>query len=270
MTMVIVRLSGNMRQMYNDPFQLKPFPGEWVIVEADKGEDIAEVVSTIEGYDTMEALSSPAPRILRLANANDLNEYRFNRSKEREARMYYQERIEALSLDMRLIDVVYQLDGHKITFFFIAAERIDFRQLVRDLAARFKTRIELKQIGVRDAAKRLGGFGTCGRELCCSLYLTQFESVTVKMSKDQHLSANSAKISGVCGRLMCCLGYEEDFYLELKEFYPELEAQFNLDGKTYTVTGTDYFNETIELRDEEGEKRTIPLSSYTNLKKSDK
>ncbi|MBN1233994.1 MAG: stage 0 sporulation protein [Candidatus Coatesbacteria bacterium] len=258
--MVIVRFPGHHRQKYNDPFQIRPFPGEWVIVEADKGEDIGEVICTIECNDNNEL-----PNITRLANSNDLNQARKNKSRQREAWLFCNERISELKLDMKLVDVIYQLDSHKITFFFIAPERIDFRQLVRDLAARFRTRIELKQIGVRDAAKRFGGFGTCGRELCCCRFLTQFTSVTVKMSKDQNLSANSSKISGVCGRLMCCLGYESDFYSEARELFPDNNTIIKLGKKTYWVLQSNYFNETILMQTEEGEQLTISLQEYKKI-----
>ena len=188
--------------------------GDGVIVETARGTEFGEVVMPEKEIDE-EVFAIPVKPIIRIANAEDYAQLEENKQKVAEAREICLEKIKANGLEMNLVDVEYTFDRSKILFYFTAEGRVDFRQLVKDLAAVFRTRIELRQIGVRDEAKMLGGLGICGRQLCCSLFLGDFEPVSIKMAKEQSLSLNPTKISGTCGRLMCCLKYEQDAYEEL-------------------------------------------------------
>ncbi len=189
-------------------------PGDGVIVETARGTEFGEVVMSEKEIDE-EVFAIPVKPIIRKATAEDYKQLEGNKEKVLEAKKICLEKIKDNQLEMNLIDVEYTFDRSKILFYFTADGRVDFRQLVKDLASVFRTRIELRQIGVRDEAKMLGGLGICGRPLCCSLFLGDFEPVSIKMAKEQSLSLNPTKISGTCGRLMCCLKYEQDAYEEL-------------------------------------------------------
>ncbi|MBQ4516070.1 MAG: stage 0 sporulation family protein [Clostridia bacterium] len=188
--------------------------GDGVIVETARGTEFGEVVMREKEIDE-EVFAIPVKPIIRKATSEDYAQLEENKTKVAEARAICLEKIKANQLEMNLIDVEYTFDRSKILFYFTADGRVDFRQLVKDLASVFRTRIELRQIGVRDEAKMLGGLGICGRQLCCSLFLGDFEPVSIKMAKEQSLSLNPTKISGTCGRLMCCLKYEQDAYEEM-------------------------------------------------------
>jgi cell fate regulator YaaT (PSP1 superfamily) len=196
---------------YFDSEEVKTNAGDAVIVETARGIEFGEVVL---GERTVreEDLTLPLKKVIRIATLEDKETLRENQMKEREALRICQDKIKEHNLPMNLIDVEYTFDRGKIIFYFTAEGRVDFRELVRDLAGIFKTRIELRQIGVRDEAKMLGGIGSCGRELCCSTFLGDFEPVSIRMAKDQNLSLNPTKISGICGRLMCCLKFESEHY----------------------------------------------------------
>lgn len=180
-------------------------PGSKVVVESEMGLSIGNVVTP---KYTLDKTGEPLKKVLRIANEKDFEALESNRALEVEARAFCINRAKELNLSMKIISAETTLDKKRFTFYFTADSRIDFRELVRDLAARFKSRIEMRQIGVRDEVKILGGIGVCGRQTCCSLFLTNFEPVTIKMAKQQELSINQSKLSGICGRLMCCLGYE--------------------------------------------------------------
>jgi cell fate regulator YaaT (PSP1 superfamily) len=186
--------------------------GDFVVVETEKGEDIATVIKPDREIEVDD--SQIMKKILRVANEQDLNHMKKNKEDEPKAFLECKKLIKEHQLEMKLLKAEYTLDRTKITFYFTADGRIDFRQLVRDLARIFRTRIEMRQVGVRDATKMLGGFGVCGKEFCCSTYLRQFDNISIKMAKDQNLILNPGKISGVCGRLMCCLMFEKDIYEE--------------------------------------------------------
>lgn len=194
-----------------DPGYIKLNNNDKVIVETSLGEELGEIVISKRRMPE-EKLVSPLKKVIRLATNADLKHYEENKKKEQEAFKICEEKIKKYKLDMHLIDVEYKFDNSKILFYFTADGRIDFRELVKELAAIFKTRIELRQIGVRDEVKRIGGNGVCGRELCCCSFLGDFETVSIKMAKEQNISLNPSKISGNCGRLMCCLKYEQDVY----------------------------------------------------------
>lgn len=194
--------------------------GDHVIVEADRGMDYGQVLSETEAMMDSD-LEEPLKKIVRKANLWDMNQIEKNKKKSREVIETCSKKIHDRKLQMKLIDAEFSFDRSKVIFYFTADGRVDFRDLVKDLANAFKTRIELKQIGVRDEAKILGGLGPCGRALCCATYLKDFEPVTIKMAKEQNLPLNPTKISGLCGRLMCCLGYEYKTYKDLMKGMPK-------------------------------------------------
>ena len=206
-----------------DPKWLEVKKGENVIVETSQGEEIAEVVVPNRLVEE-EKITTPLKKVLRLASQRDLKHAEEYRKKEKEAFEEYKKKIKEHGLEMTLTDVEYKFDNSKILFYFTADGRIDFRELVKDLAAIYKTRIELRQIGVRDEVKRIGGNGVCGRELCCCSFLRDFETVSIKMAKEQNISLNPSKISGNCGRLMCCLKYEQDVYEDKLKRLPNVGA----------------------------------------------
>ena len=197
--------------------------GDKVIVETARGVECGEVAIANRMVEDSEVFS-PLKPVIRMANNADLRAIEQNHKKEAEAFAICQERIQKHHLEMKLVEVEYTFDGNKILFYFTADGRVDFRELVKDLASIFKTRIELRQIGVRDEAKMLGGLGICGRPFCCHTFLGDFQPVSIKMAKEQNLSLNPTKISGTCGRLMCCLKYEEEAYQELNAITPHVGA----------------------------------------------
>ncbi|PTX55214.1 cell fate regulator YaaT (PSP1 superfamily) [Melghirimyces profundicolus] len=203
-------------------------PGKWeirkndsVIVETVRGVEFGRVVTGTR-HVTEEEVVLPLKKVIRVATDEDVKQVEKNQRAAREALSICEEKIRNHGLEMKLVDAEYTFDRNKIIFYFTADGRVDFRELVRDLASVFRTRIELRQIGVRDEAKMLGGIGPCGQVLCCSSFLGDFEPVSIKMAKDQNLSLNPAKISGLCGRLMCCLKYENDTYVDAKKKMPDV------------------------------------------------
>jgi len=194
-----------------DSNELDLKPGDTVIVEVERGLGRGTVVYGPREPDP-KAKKRKLKKVIRKADSVDIERHGFNVEREEEAYRICRERIEKKRLPMKLVRVEYLFDSSKAIFYFTSETRVDFRELVKDLASEFHTRIEMRQIGVRDEAKILGGLGPCGRELCCSSYMSDFEPVTIKMAKEQNLALNPAKISGVCGRLMCCLGYEHGIY----------------------------------------------------------
>lgn len=206
---------------YFDPLHFEINKGDHVIVETARGVEYGTAVSGIREIEE-EKITQPLKPVLRIATEKDDKQQEENRGKEKEAFQICLEKIRKHNLEMKLIDTEYTFDNNKILFYFTADGRIDFRELVKDLAAVFKTRIELRQIGVRDETKVLGGIGICGRALCCHTFLSEFAPVSIKMAKEQNLSLNPTKISGVCGRLMCCLKNEEETYEELNRRLPNV------------------------------------------------
>ncbi len=201
---------------YFDPGDLPLAPGNQVVVETVRGIEFGQVmVGPKEIRD--EEVTQPLKKVLRQATPEDLTQVEENRQRERRAFVTFQEKVAAHALEMKLVDVEYTFDRSKVVFYFTADGRVDFRELVKDLASVFRTRIELRQIQVRDEAKMLGGLGPCGRSLCCATFLGDFEPVSIKMAKEQNLSLNPTKISGICGRLMCCLRFESEAYRRAKQ-----------------------------------------------------
>ncbi len=216
---------------YFDPDQKDYSLGELVIVETARGVECGTVaIANKEVAD--ESIVKPLKKVVRSANKEDLRRMEENHQKEKRAYRICQEKINTNKLEMKLVGVEYAFDNSKILFYFTADGRVDFRELVKDLASVFRTRIELRQIGVRDEAKMLGGLGICGRPFCCSSFLGEFQPVSIKMAKEQGLSLNPTKISGTCGRLMCCLKYEQPAYEELLRTTPKVGAVVNTpDGR---------------------------------------
>ncbi len=204
---------------YFDPVDLEIKMGDFAIVETARGVEYGEVVVGPKEVEDSEVVS-PLKPVMRVATEEDAKKNEENKEKEKKAFETCLEKIAKHELDMKLVDVEYTFDGNKILFYFTADGRVDFRELVKDLASVYKTRIELRQIGVRDETKALGGYGICGREFCCHSFQSEFVPVSIKMAKNQNLSLNPTKISGSCGRLMCCIKYEDDAYLDLSKRLP--------------------------------------------------
>ena len=235
-----------------DPGDLKLTNENFVIVETAQGEEYGEVVIPNRQMPD-EKILNPLKKVIRIATNKDKNHYEENKEKEKAAFETCQKKIKEHKLDMTLTDVEFKFDNSKVLFYFTAEGRIDFRDLVKDLASIFKTRIELRQIGVRDEVKRIGGNGVCGRELCCCSFLGNFEAVSIKMAKEQNMSLNPSKISGNCGRLMCCLKYEQDAYEEKLRRLPKIGAIVKTEDGEGSVEGVETLKEIIrvKLRDNE-------------------
>lgn len=238
---------------YFDPGEHNITKDSYVIVETVRGIEFGQVVITNKRVDE-EDIVLPLKKVIRIATEKDKATVKNNRERAKESFQIGLEKINAHNLDMNLVEVDYTLDRNKVIFYFTADGRVDFRELVKDLAAIFKTRIELRQIGVRDEAKMLGGIGPCGRMLCCSTFLGEFEPVSIKMAKDQNLSLNPTKISGLCGRLMCCLKYENDQYEEAKRELPDLGESIHTPYGNGTVVGLNILEKLIQIQMPENEK----------------
>lgn len=232
---------------YFDPIGLTFENGQKVIVETARGVECGQVVLANREVGD-ETVVSPLKPVMRLATERDLAVIEENRQKEKEAFTICQEKIAKHKLVMKLVDVEYTFDNNKILFYFTADGRVDFRELVKDLAAIFRTRIELRQIGVRDESKMLGGLGICGRPFCCSSYLGEFQPVSIKMAKEQGLSLNPTKISGTCGRLMCCLKYEQENYEELLKITPKIGASVKTPDGRGTVVDANLLTGVLSVR----------------------
>ena len=231
---------------YFDPRGQKLKKGEFAIVETARGPEFGEVSLENSMVNVSETVTPLRP-LIRVATPADVEHNAENREKEKNALVVCQQKIEAHKLDMKLIDVQYAFDNSKLLFYFSSDGRVDFRELVKDLASVFRTRIELRQIGIRDEAKMLGGLGSCGRMLCCSTFLPDFAQVSIKMAKEQGLSLNSAKISGMCGRLMCCLHFEAETYTEEIRRTPAIDSQVKTEDGIGTVISTNPLAGTIRV-----------------------
>lgn len=251
-TIVGVRFKKTGKIYYFDPEELNIEKGMDVIVETAMGDEYGEVVIAGKEVDE-EKLANPLKKVIRIATDKDKKMCQEFKSKEDKALKKCEEKIKKHGLDMKLIDCEYKFDGTKLIFYFTADGRIDFRELVKDLAAIFKTRIELRQIGVRDEVKRIGGNGMCGRELCCCSFLGNFETVSIKMAKEQNISLNPSKISGNCGRLMCCLKYEQEVYEEKLKRLPRIGSIVKCEEGTGEVCGIETLKELVKIKLSDGE-----------------
>lgn len=236
-----------------DPEDIELNMGDKVIVETAMGEEIGEVVINKRELPD-EKITNPLKKVIRIATQKDLKDLEMYKSKEPEAFKICEEKIKKHQLDMNLTDVEYKFDGSKILFYFTADGRIDFRELVKELASIFKTRIELRQIGVRDEVRRIGGNGVCGRELCCCSFLGNFETVSIKMAKEQNISLNPSKISGNCGRLMCCLKYEQEAYEEKLNRLPRVGAIVKTEDGEGVVDNVEILKEQLKVKFKDGDE----------------
>jgi len=242
---------------YFDPQKLPIKKGDHVIVETARGVEYGTVVGAIKDF-TDDEVMQPLKPVLRIATPKDDKQEEANREKEKEALKVCLEKIQKHNLEMKLIDAEYTFDNNKVLFYFTADGRVDFRELVKDLAAVFKTRIELRQIGVRDETKIVGGIGICGRPLCCHTFLDEFAPVSIKMAKEQNLSLNPTKISGVCGRLMCCLKNEQETYEYLNRKLPNVGDYVTTDdGLKGEVHSVNVLRQLVKVLVEEGDEKEL-------------
>ena len=259
---------------YFDPGDLQVKVGDHVIVETARGTEFG-TINMAEKEISKSEIVSPLKKIIRIADERDHKRHKTNLQKKERALRLCQEKINKHKLEMKLVDVEYTFDNSKIIFYFTADGRVDFRELVKDLAGVFKMRIELRQIGVRDEAKMRGGIGTCGRSLCCHSWLTEFEPVSIKMAKVQNLSLNPTKISGICGRLMCCLKYENDVYGELKKGRPDPGERIKTPDGMAVVVETNLLENKIKTRlilepaNKEKEQQEKLSTEFYNYKKEE-
>jgi len=243
------------------PFEV----GDFVIVEVDNGAHLGRI-SYVGQRDKEKNPDEIQHKVLRKASREDITTYKDILQKERDAIKVCKQKVVKHGLPMKLVDVEYQFDMKKLTFYFTADGRVDFRELVKDLAAYFRVRIELRQIGVRDETKRLGGLGVCGLQLCCTTFLNCFNPITTQMAKIQNLSLNPQKLSGVCGRLKCCMKYELDFYLHELERYPTQDSVYRTEKGDGTVEKIDIFTDYIYLKYETGEWEKCHAGEFSKLK----
>jgi len=245
MSVVGVKLNGVGKVYFFDENDYKTVDGMDVIVETEKGLQFGKVVSHIDDQDINNKIDYK--KVVRIATKADVRKHNSNLKDVDKAIIKCNELIKKFNLDMKIIDASYTFDREQLIFRFLADDRVDFRQLAKELGSSFKTRIELRQVGIRDKAKEIGGFGPCGRKLCCNNFLTEFESVSINMAKNQNLSLNPTKINGVCGRLLCCLTYENDNYTEYKQGLPEVGHRVNVDGEEGRVISVDVFKRSYKV-----------------------
>ena len=249
--LVEVVFKGERRAIYRNRSDIEIDEGDSVVVEADRGEDLGRV-SLVGALVKLKRGKGETKGIIRKAEEKDMQQLAANLRKEEEAFKVCRDKIRQYNLDMKLVDVEMQFDGSKITFYFTAAQRVDFRELVKDLASVYRTRIELRQIGVRDEAKRVSGFGICGRKQCCSAFLNEFEQITTQMAKDQQISLNPAKISGNCGRLLCCLRYEEESYQDIFKAFPAIGSSVKINDKEGVLSYVNIFKNCGQVQYKDG------------------
>ncbi len=261
---VEVRFKGTRKAYYTNA-DIDLHPGSRVIVEAERGEDLGEVSAlgaiAERKCSTSGSCATPVPeqRVLRLAREDEVGRVEALREDEHRVRERSRALVAKHNLMMKVTEAEWQFDRARLIIYFTAEKRVDFRQLVRELARTFRTRIELKQIGVRDEAALLGGVGRCGRELCCSTWLPELKPVSLQLAKDQRLSLNPAQISGCCGRLMCCLMYEHKTYVEARRRFPREGRTVRTTRGEERVVAVDIWRDTVSLRAEDGERRTLSL-----------
>lgn len=249
---------------YFSPTDLDIKRGQYVIVETARGIEFGECVIGIKEISE-EEIVSPLKCVIRIADEKDILKHKENKAKEIEALEICLKKIQEHKLDMKLIDVEYTFDNNKVIFYFTSDGRVDFRELVKDLATIFKTRIELRQIGVRDEAKMIGGLGPCGRTLCCSTFLGDFASVSIKMAKEQNLSLNPTKISGICGRLMCCLNYEQSAYEDIRKRLPKVGAIVETSEGRGEVVSNSVVKESVKVKLNNKEEEYIELFKIEDI-----
>jgi len=261
-TVVGVKLRFTPKTLWFDPVGARPMEGESVVVETERGMELGVVTETPHDVAASE-LPAPLKPVARVASEQDLERAEELRAQERAALSRYRELVKSHSLDMKPIDVEYLFGGDKIVFYFSSEERVDFRELVRELANEYKARIDMRQIGVRDEARLVGGVGHCGQQLCCARLGSEFQPVSIRMAKEQDLPLNPLKISGLCGRLMCCLRYEYDAYKDFKTRAPKRGALVDTPLGAGKVSDLNTPKETVSIRLEGGTSFTVPLGSMS-------
>ena len=249
---------------YFDPADMNIQKDTYVVVETARGIEFGECVIGIKEINENDIVST-LKSVLRIATNEDIEKHFKNKDKEKDAFDICLKKIQEHGLTMKLIDVEYTFDNNKVIFYFTADGRVDFRDLVKDLATIFKTRIELRQIGVRDEAKMLGGLGPCGRPMCCSSFLGDFASVSIKMAKEQNLSLNPTKISGICGRLMCCLNYEQSTYEDIRKRMPKVGSIVKTSEGTGEVFSNNIVKESIKVKLKKGEEEVLEEFKIDNI-----
>lgn len=249
---------------YFDPADMNIQKDTYLVVETARGIEFGECVIGIKEINENDIVS-PLKSVLRIATNEDIEKHFKNKDKEKDAFDICLKKIQEHGLTMKLIDVEYTFDNNKVIFYFTADGRVDFRDLVKDLATIFKTRIELRQIGVRDEAKMLGGLGPCGRPMCCSSFLGDFASVSIKMAKEQNLSLNPTKISGICGRLMCCLNYEQSTYEDIRKRMPKVGSIVKTSEGTGEVFSNNIVKESIKVKLKKGEEEVLEEFKIDNI-----
>jgi len=275
-----VSFKGNRRETFTNPAHLELNSGDYVIVETDLGEDIGRVTPVCNKMDGCNRCPTKEPEfnnrkngepihgLLRKATDKEINTHHNNRRDEPTAFERGLKLIAKNGLKMKLVDVEYQLDRRKMTFYYTADDRVDFRQLVKDLAYEFRTRIEMRQIGVRDYARRLDGQGPCGQQLCCSRFMDGFEPVTTQYAKDQNLPINPSKLSGACGKLKCCLRFEWDFYHEAMKDFPSIGLPLQTKDGLGTIISNDVLNGRCSVSLEQGGVEVYDLETVKNTLKT--
>ena len=261
-TVIGVRFKKAGKVYYFDPSDVWPRPGDNVVVETTRGVELGEVVTGAREVAD-DQIVAPLKKVVRVATEEDVRRAEYNEKREAEAFRICQEKVAKHKLEMKLVSVEYTFDNSKIIFYFTANGRVDFRELVKDLAGVFKTRIELRQIGVRDEAKMLGGLGSCGRPICCGTFLGDFQPVSIKMAKEQNLSLNPTKISGLCGRLMCCLKYEQDYYSQTLKKLPKVGKDIVTPDGVGVLSEINAIRECVKVRikaDDSFDVREYPIS----------
>ena len=268
--LVEVVFKAGRKGFYRNSRSLELHTGDYVLVEADRGVDLGTVNMSGEmvrlrvrskGIDEQAEF----PNVVRMAGLVDIERIDENREKEAETFHIGRQAIDRLDLPMKLVDVEWQFDLSKVTFYFTADHRVDFRQLVRDLASRFRTRVELRQIGARDEAARLGGIGSCGRELCCSTWLQEFKPVSTQAAKIQNLPLNPVRLSGQCGRLKCCLNYELEQYMSALRHFPPVDTRIRTESGSGTVHKLDIFRDLVWIQYADGGVEEKPLEEVRTL-----
>jgi cell fate regulator YaaT (PSP1 superfamily) len=262
---VKIKFKGSRRELFNNLLEFPACKGGKFITEADKGEDLGEVVGAVRNNDTLDG--SKLPPVFRKAIEDDLVRNNENRIKEKKAFIFCNQKISELNISMKLVDVEYRWDRKKLTFYYTADDRIDFRELVKALASEYKTRIEMRQISSREEMKRKGGIGACGYPLCCTNWLDESEPIGTHYVKEQNLPMNPAKISGCCGKLKCCFRYEHDTYSEILESYPPYGAEVKYNNKVGFVEKIDIFQKTISIRFKDDNVEDVKIEDFIAIAK---
>jgi cell fate regulator YaaT (PSP1 superfamily) len=263
-----VKLNDTGKVYYFDASDVNVNENATVIVETEKGLQYGTVVRIIPDDEVNHDIEYKP--VIRLTTKADYKKYLSNIKDAEKAIIKCNELIEQYELDMKIIDASYTFDREQLIFRFLADDRVDFRQLAKDLGAIFRTRIELRQVGIRDKAKEIGGFGPCGRKLCCNNFLTEFDSVSINMAKNQNLALNPTKINGLCGRLLCCLKFEDNLYTEYRKDLPEVGDKINRDDKEYTVISIDIPRQTYTAIDEENNRIDVDVKKEKEEQKNRK